>query len=83
MKTPSDMTPEERLNQLIDEGMPPVCRHCGAVGEVRLSPGVGPHFARMDCFSCGRFMGWLAKPVSDGAIIDKGSSPGTAQKNTP
>jgi hypothetical protein len=43
--------------------VPAHCRYCGSPDlEVTPTPG-GPHFARLDCRSCGRLVRWLPKPA--------------------
>jgi hypothetical protein len=38
------------------------CLRCGLVSVPTQSPGTGPHYARLDCGSCGRFLRWLPFP---------------------
>jgi hypothetical protein len=38
------------------------CPRCRSTA-TRQGPGTGPHFAKLECASCGRFLRWLAKPV--------------------
>jgi hypothetical protein len=39
-----------------------VCSRCDFAGPHTTAPGAGPHFARLSCGQCGRFLGWLPKP---------------------
>ena len=42
--------------------LPPLaCPTCGACEVPRISPGTGPHTARLDCAACGRFVKWAPK----------------------
>lgn len=42
--------------------MTELCNHCGLVAQPTQSPGTGPHYARLDCGNCGRFLRWLPHP---------------------
>jgi len=37
------------------------CPNCGVIEIPRITPGTGPHTARLDCASCGRFLKWAPK----------------------
>jgi hypothetical protein len=58
--------------------MPP-CRRCGST-VARQGPGAGPHYARLVCDGCGRFLRWLPKPAEQGTsfpfllVAEKGSN---------
>jgi hypothetical protein len=41
---------------------PQPCPHCQATGLYEVGPGAGPHFARLLCGQCQRFIKWLPKP---------------------
>jgi hypothetical protein len=63
----------DNLEQSADESvldifavMVPTCKKCGST-ETRQGPGAGPHFARLVCAKCGRFIKWLGKPASQEA----------------
>lgn len=45
------------------------CRHCGVIGgHVVTLLAASPHYARLDCGHCGRWIKWLKNPnVSDAA----------------
>ena len=45
---------------------PKTCRACGTALLIRLME-TGPHHARLDCPSCGRFDSWAPKPEADRA----------------
>ena len=36
------------------------CFECGS--RTKTSPGVGPHYAKIECANCGKFIKWLPKP---------------------
>lgn len=38
-----------------------VCPRCHGTS-MRLGPGSGPHYARLLCATCGRFVRWLSRP---------------------
>lgn len=38
------------------------CRHCGSKGAEAAVEMEGPHFMRLTCHSCGRFLDWLGWP---------------------
>jgi hypothetical protein len=37
------------------------CTQCGSTN-TRLGPGSGPHYRRIECDPCGRFVKWLPRP---------------------
>lgn len=37
------------------------CRSCGVIGPPVVTPGTGPHYARLNCGSCGTFLRWLSR----------------------
>lgn len=39
------------------------CRHCGTIGAVATIEIEGPHFARIECPSCGYWIDWLGWPA--------------------
>ena len=39
-----------------------ICPRCGHPGPHTPGPGVGPHYARLVCGACGRFLRWLPRP---------------------
>ena len=39
------------------------CKHCGSVGASASIMLGGPHFARVNCDTCGRFIDWLGWPT--------------------
>jgi hypothetical protein len=41
---------------------------CGS-DRLDLSPGTPPHFLRIDCAACGRFIRWAAKPIDPAEAI--------------
>jgi hypothetical protein len=43
------------------------CPTCDAPGPHYVGPGAEPHYARLVCRACGRFLRWLPKP-REGAI---------------
>lgn len=36
------------------------CFECGS--RTKTCPGVGPHYAKIECANCGKFIKWLPKP---------------------
>jgi hypothetical protein len=42
--------------------MTEICKHCARAVEATVTPGAGPHYARLDCSICGRFLRWLPHP---------------------
>jgi hypothetical protein len=42
-------------------GTIPACKICGSQ-VTAMTHGSGPHFARLQCAKCGRFIRWLARP---------------------
>jgi hypothetical protein len=49
------------------------CGHCNALTQAVVSPGVGPHAARADCASCGRFIKWLPRVLVGGSAKENRS----------
>lgn len=39
------------------------CPRCNSLRNT-VGPGTGPHYARLACAKCGRFLCWLAKPTT-------------------
>jgi hypothetical protein len=39
-----------------------LCKYCGKVVIAIRSPGTGPHYGRLDCSICGRFLLWVKHP---------------------
>lgn len=37
------------------------CPHCGHSGDHTISTGSGPHYGRLSCGSCGRWLKWMSK----------------------
>jgi hypothetical protein len=52
----------------VDSGNNPItnppCPNCGS-NTRRLGPGSGPHFKRIECDQCGRWLRWLPRPRED------------------
>jgi hypothetical protein len=42
----------------------PPCPNCGSTAR-RVGPGSGPHFKRIECDPCGRWLRWLPRPRED------------------
>src|SRR5262249_51255133 len=60
-----------RRSRIMSAALPAlVCQSCGVLAAPRLSPGTGPHTARLDCSACGHFLKWapraLVQPPSEG-----------------
>lgn len=49
-------------------GTASLCRHCSFPGPHAVGPGSGPHYQRLLCGQCGRFLQWLPKPKSGGHL---------------
>jgi primosomal replication protein N len=45
---------------------PMLCPHCGVCEVPRLSPGSGPHVARLECGGCTRFLKWAPRVLVSG-----------------
>ena len=39
-----------------------LCPRCASPGPHRSGPGAGPHYARLLCGACGRWLRWLPRP---------------------
>jgi hypothetical protein len=48
----------------------PVCRST----HTRHGPGIGPHYARLSCASCGAFIKWLPKPTPMPSTMGDGNA---------
>jgi hypothetical protein len=46
------------------EGDLPLCPACGSTAR-RTAPGNGPHYQRLECDPCGRFVKWVPRPRED------------------
>jgi hypothetical protein len=50
------------------------CKWCGG-SNLRDGPGAGPHFARLECADCGRFLKWLPRPATANDAAGKAEWP--------
>lgn len=64
------IAPPHQLNLLVPEAVTTHTSPCPSCGTTQViqTAGTGPHYAGLRCASCNRFVKWLAKPKSGGAV---------------